>query len=83
MQNKIRLRQYIRTKFPFLSKEHQDLLNGLVLMLRGTFTDVQNAHIAGRNAIFKHILSMANFPTGKVFASSMRLDSKWRWVKLP
>jgi hypothetical protein len=84
MQNeKVRLRQYIRTKFSFLSKEHQDLLNGLAIMLRGTFRDMEKAQIGGRHAMLKHTLSMANFPVRQVFASSMRLDSKWQFVKLP
>lgn len=77
------LRNYIKTKFPFLSKEHQDLLVGLSYMVKGTLTDMEKAHIGGRYAMFKHILSMANFPVKDVFAQWIRFDSKWKVVKLP
>lgn len=83
MQNKITLRNYINKKFGFLSEEHKDLLVGLSYMIRGTLTDMEKARIGGRFAMFKHILSMANFPVSKVFASWIRIDSKWNVVKLP
>lgn len=77
------LRNYINTKFAFLSKEHKDLLVGLCYMVKGTLADMEKAHIGGRYAMFKHFLSMANFPVREVFAQWIRLDSKWKIVKLP
>jgi hypothetical protein len=80
---KTTLRNYINTKFAFLSKEHKDLLVGLCYMVKGTLTDMEKAHIGGRYAMFRHILSMANFPVRTVFASHIRIDSNWKLAKLP
>lgn len=83
MQNKITLRNYIRTKFAFLPEEHQNLLNGFCLMLRGTLKDIENAKCGRRNDLFKHMLSMARFPVQKIFPSRYRMDSKWKFISLP